>query len=69
MDRYATPDDTLVISGGLYDAPRIYNDEELQTDHLPFSAPPGQFRLEFFGEKEKGITLTSETPQVPPGSL
>lgn len=76
MDRYATPDDTLVISGGLYDAPRLYNssmtaydDEELQTDHLPISAHPGQYRLEFFGEKENGISLTSETLQVPPGSL
>ncbi|XP_077191114.1 uncharacterized protein LOC143836130 isoform X2 [Paroedura picta] len=76
VDIYATPDDTLVISGGLYDAPRTfsssmtaYEDGELQTDHLPFSVQHGQFRLEFFCEKEKGISLTSETLQGPPGSL
>ncbi|XP_054838019.1 uncharacterized protein LOC129331475 [Eublepharis macularius] len=74
VDRYATPDDTLVISGGLYDASynsntTMYEDEALQTDHLSFSAQPGQFRLEFFGEKENGISLTAETLKVPPGSL
>ncbi|XP_053104240.1 uncharacterized protein LOC128324107 [Hemicordylus capensis] len=77
VDRYATPDDTLVISGGLYDAPRIYNpdmmvyeDDELQTDHLPFSAQLGQFRLEFLpDEKEKDTSSTYETFQIPPGDL
>ncbi|XP_048354230.1 uncharacterized protein LOC125433613 isoform X1 [Sphaerodactylus townsendi] len=76
VDRYATPDDTLVISGGLYDAPRMYNssmtaheDEELQAHPFPFSDQPGQFRLEFFGEKGNSISLSYETLQVPPGSL
>ncbi|XP_061487891.1 uncharacterized protein LOC133387338 [Rhineura floridana] len=77
VDRYATPDDTLVISGGLYDAPRIYNssmtvyeDDELQTDQLPFSAQPGQFRLKFLpGEKEMDLSSSYETFQLPLGSL
>uniref|UniRef100_A0A8C5LRH5 Uncharacterized protein n=1 Tax=Leptobrachium leishanense TaxID=445787 RepID=A0A8C5LRH5_9ANUR len=53
-DRYSTPEDTLVISGGLYDAPRVYNpnmtvleDEDPQHDYVSFSSRPGQFRLEF----------------------
>uniref|UniRef100_A0A8D0GU92 Uncharacterized protein n=1 Tax=Sphenodon punctatus TaxID=8508 RepID=A0A8D0GU92_SPHPU len=73
-DRYTPPDDTLVISGGLYDAPRIYNpnmtvleDDEFQTDYLPFGTRPGQFRLEFLpGEKERGFSSNSETFQPPP---
>ncbi|XP_066479403.1 uncharacterized protein [Tiliqua scincoides] len=77
VDRYATPDDTLIISGGLYDAPRTYNpslmvyeDEDLQIDHLPFSAQHGQYRLEFLpGEKEKSPSSTYETFQIPPGEL
>ncbi|XP_030076253.1 uncharacterized protein LOC115481337 [Microcaecilia unicolor] len=60
-DRYSVPDDTLVISGGLYDAPRVYNpnmtvleDEDCQHDYLSFGSRPGQFRLEFLpGEKER----------------
>ncbi|XP_029428497.1 uncharacterized protein LOC115073808 isoform X3 [Rhinatrema bivittatum] len=60
-DRYSAPDDTLVISGGLYDAPRVYNpnmtvleDEECQHDYISFGSRPGQFRLEFLpGEKER----------------
>ncbi|XP_033008929.1 uncharacterized protein LOC117048781 [Lacerta agilis] len=78
VDRYATPDDTLVISGGLYDAPRIsnsnmtvYDDDELQIDQLPFSAQPGQYRLEFLpGEKEVNFSSTYEgTFQIPPGGI
>ncbi|XP_034979930.1 uncharacterized protein LOC118089406 isoform X2 [Zootoca vivipara] len=78
VDRYATPDDTLVISGGLYDAPRIsnsnmtvYDDDELQIDQLPFSAQPGQYRLEFLpGEKEVDFSSTYEgTFQIPPGGI
>ncbi|XP_053313545.1 uncharacterized protein LOC128475093 [Spea bombifrons] len=58
-ERYLPPEDTLVISGGLYDAPRIYNpnmsvleEEEVQHDYVSFGRP-GQFRLEFLpGDKE-----------------
>ncbi|KAG9464462.1 uncharacterized protein [Eleutherodactylus coqui] len=57
---YSPPDDTLVISGGLYDAPRIYNpnmtvleEEDPQPDYVSFSSRPGQFRLEFLpGDKD-----------------
>ncbi|XP_068125780.1 uncharacterized protein [Hyperolius riggenbachi] len=59
-DRYTPPDDTLVISGGLYDAPRIYNpnmtvleEEEPQNDYASFNSRSGQFRLEFLpGDKD-----------------
>ncbi|KAM4046657.1 uncharacterized protein ACNLHF_010164 [Anomaloglossus baeobatrachus] len=57
---YTPPDDTLVISGGLYDAPRIYNpnmtvleEEDSPPDYISFSNRPGQFRLEFLpGDKD-----------------
>ncbi|XP_071993782.1 uncharacterized protein [Engystomops pustulosus] len=57
---YTPPDDTLVISGGLYDAPRIYNpnmtvleEEDTQPEYVSFSNRPGQFRLEFLpGDKD-----------------
>ncbi|KAJ1139395.1 hypothetical protein NDU88_005768 [Pleurodeles waltl] len=60
VDHYMAPEDTLVISGGLYDAPRVYNptmtvfeDEESQHDYVSFASRPGQFRLEFLpGERE-----------------
>ncbi|XP_040193348.1 cell wall integrity and stress response component 2-like isoform X2 [Rana temporaria] len=59
-DGYSPPDDTLVISGGLYDAPRIYNpnmtvldEEESQNDYASINSRPGQFRLEFLpGDKD-----------------
>ncbi|KAJ6661059.1 hypothetical protein lerEdw1_016860 [Lerista edwardsae] len=71
VDRYATPEDTLVISGGLYDAPRMYNpslmiyeDDDLQNDHL------GQYRLAFLpGEEENNPSSTYETFQIRPGDL
>ncbi|KAK7145173.1 hypothetical protein R3I94_011313 [Phoxinus phoxinus] len=54
---FASPDDTLVISGGLYDGPQIYNptmtvqnEEEFPRD-IPASRP-AQFRLEFLGEDQ-----------------
>ncbi|XP_069489673.1 osteocalcin 2-like isoform X2 [Ambystoma mexicanum] len=67
VDRYSAPEDTLVISGGLYDAPRVYNptmtvleDEELHHDYVSFGSRPGQFRLEFLpGEKEAEPAVTS----------
>uniref|UniRef100_A0A803TEM2 Uncharacterized protein n=1 Tax=Anolis carolinensis TaxID=28377 RepID=A0A803TEM2_ANOCA len=75
-ERYTTQEDVLVISGGLYDAPRIYNpnmmyeDDELSNDHLPFSAQPGQLKLEFLsGEKEQNIFPAYETFQKTPGDL
>ncbi|XP_073443195.1 uncharacterized protein [Dendrobates tinctorius] len=56
---YTPPEDTLVISGGLYDAPRIYNpnmtvlEVESQPDYISFSNRTGQFRLEFLpGDKD-----------------
>ncbi|XP_066522495.1 sialomucin core protein 24-like isoform X2 [Hoplias malabaricus] len=51
---FAVPDDTLVISGGLYDGPQIYNptvttlnDEDQHT----FAYAPTQLRLEFLHEE------------------
>ncbi|KAF4112520.1 sialomucin core protein 24-like isoform X1 [Onychostoma macrolepis] len=55
---FALPDDTLVISGGLYDGPQIYNptmtvqNEEFQTDASGFPSRPTQFRLEFLREDQ-----------------
>ncbi|KAL1272437.1 hypothetical protein QQF64_028299 [Cirrhinus molitorella] len=55
---FALPDDTLVISGGLYDGPQIYNptmtvqNEEFQTDASGFASRPTQFRLEFLREDQ-----------------
>ncbi|XP_016395949.1 uncharacterized protein LOC107729778 isoform X1 [Sinocyclocheilus rhinocerous] len=55
---FALPDDTLVISGGLYDGPQIYNptmtvqNEEIQTDTSGFASRPTQFRLEFLREDQ-----------------
>ncbi|XP_077054064.1 uncharacterized protein LOC143706250 isoform X2 [Siphateles boraxobius] len=58
---FALPDDTLVISGGLYDGPQIYNptttvqnEEEFQTDIPGFASRPTQFRLEFLREDQDG---------------
>lgn len=77
VDRYTAPDDTLVISGGLYDAPRIcnsnmmvYEDDEFQNDNFLFNTQPQQLRLEFLpGEKENDFSSMYETFQIPPGSL
>ncbi|XP_024064993.2 uncharacterized protein LOC112113062 [Terrapene carolina triunguis] len=76
-DIYTTPDDTLMISGGLYDAPRVYNpnmtvldDDELQAEYLPFGARPGKFRLEILsGENYKGLSPTFDRFQTPPQHL
>ncbi|XP_041083245.1 uncharacterized protein LOC121299531 [Polyodon spathula] len=77
VDRYSAPDDTLVISGGLYDGIQIYNpnmtveeDEELHPEHRPFGSRAPQFRLEFLPEEQgrppsiEGSTF--ETFQAPP---
>ncbi|XP_063813368.1 uncharacterized protein LOC135051178 [Pseudophryne corroboree] len=57
---FSSPDDTLVISGGLYDAPRIYNpnmtvleEEESHHDYVSFSSRPGQYRLEFLPDDKE----------------
>ncbi|OCT94328.1 uncharacterized protein LOC108708063 [Xenopus laevis] len=68
-DRYSAPDDTLIISGGLYDGPRIYNpnmtaleEEDSQPDYVPFNSRPGQFRLEFLpGDKEMNPSFSGST--------
>ncbi|XP_056126336.1 sialomucin core protein 24-like isoform X2 [Rhinichthys klamathensis goyatoka] len=56
---FAVPDDTLVISGGLYDGPQIYNptmtvqnEEEFQTDIPGSASRPTRFRLEFLRENQ-----------------
>ncbi|XP_067316429.1 sialomucin core protein 24-like isoform X2 [Pseudorasbora parva] len=58
-ESFAVSDDTLVISGGLYDGPQIYNptmtvqnEEEFQTNTPGFASRPTQFRLEFLGEDQ-----------------
>ncbi|KAF4079107.1 hypothetical protein AMELA_G00189140 [Ameiurus melas] len=49
--QFVVTDDTLVISGGLYDGPQIYNSTvtALNEDHM-FTYTPTQFRLEFLHE-------------------
>ncbi|XP_074833924.1 uncharacterized protein LOC142002033 isoform X2 [Carettochelys insculpta] len=71
-DIYTTPDDTLVISGGLYDAPRVYNtsmtvpDDEPQAEYSPFGSTTGKFRLEILsGGNEKGFSPPFDTFQLP----
>ncbi|XP_061114131.1 sialomucin core protein 24-like [Conger conger] len=65
----SVPDDTLVISGGLYDGPEIFNsslaaDEDMgfHSDPPPFAPQPAQFRLEFLSEAQP------KPPPKPPGS-
>ncbi|XP_028854616.1 integumentary mucin C.1-like [Denticeps clupeoides] len=56
VDQFSPGDDTLIISGGLYDGPQIYNpsiNEELHSHHIPFDSRPTQFRLEFLREDEE----------------
>ncbi|XP_058861011.1 uncharacterized protein LOC117962410 [Acipenser ruthenus] len=82
VDRYSAPDDTLVISGGLYDGIRIYNpnmtvleedEEELHPEHRPFGSRAPQFRLEFLPEEQGRPPSTGgstfETFQAPPEEL
>ncbi|XP_041050782.1 sialomucin core protein 24-like isoform X3 [Carcharodon carcharias] len=62
---YNIPDDTLVISGGLYDESRVYNpnmtvleeDDELHSEYPAFTSKYSQFRLEFLPEERE---LTSQ---------
>ncbi|XP_015197865.2 uncharacterized protein [Lepisosteus oculatus] len=61
VNRYRTPEDTLVISGGLYDGPQIYNpnmtvldeDDEFHSENPAFTNQPPQFRLEFLSEEQE----------------
>ncbi|KAJ8258021.1 hypothetical protein GJAV_G00192280 [Gymnothorax javanicus] len=62
-DNYSAPDDTLVISGGLYDGQGIFNsaltvndDVGFHSDHPPFAPHPTQFRLEFLSEEPPNPT-------------
>ncbi|XP_067863898.1 sialomucin core protein 24-like [Heptranchias perlo] len=58
---YNIPDDTLVISGGLYDESRVYNpnmtvleeDDEIHSEYPAFSSKYSQFRLEFLPEESE----------------
>lgn len=59
-EQYAGADDTLVISGGLYDGPQIYNptmtvqnEEDFQGDASGFGYASSQFRLEFLKEEQQ----------------
>ncbi|XP_069797541.1 uncharacterized protein [Narcine bancroftii] len=55
------PNDTLVISGGLYDETRVYNpnmtileeDDELHVDYPAFTSKYSQFKLEFLPEERE----------------
>uniref|UniRef100_UPI00398F3034 uncharacterized protein n=1 Tax=Pristiophorus japonicus TaxID=55135 RepID=UPI00398F3034 len=59
---YNIPDDTLVISGGLYDESRVYNpnmtvleeDDELHGEYPGIISKYSQFRLEFLPEEREG---------------
>lgn len=62
----------MVISGGLYDGPQIYNptmtvqnEEEFQTDTYGFASRPTQFRLEFLREdQDRGLDHETSTFQT-----
>lgn len=54
------PNDTLVISGGLYDESRVYNpnmtveeDDELHVEYPAFTSKYSQFKLEFLPEERE----------------
>ncbi|KAI4902979.1 hypothetical protein NFI96_000542 [Prochilodus magdalenae] len=54
-EQFVVPDDTLVISGGLYDGPQIYNPTVTtlnDEDHPTFGYTPTQLRLEFLREEQ-----------------
>lgn len=54
-EHFVVPDDTLAISGGLYDGPQIYNPTVAalnDEDQLTFSYTPTQLRLEFLHEEQ-----------------
>ncbi|XP_060701179.1 sialomucin core protein 24-like [Hemiscyllium ocellatum] len=74
--RYNIPDDTLVISGGLYDESRVYNpnmsvlgeDDEFHGDYPAFASKYSQFRLEFLPEEreitDQGSSFNTFQPQI-----
>ncbi|KAG5274726.1 hypothetical protein AALO_G00139470 [Alosa alosa] len=49
VDLFAPPDDTLVISGGLYDGTQRNPDGDVTMDHS-FSGQPARLRLEFLND-------------------
>ncbi|XP_036426975.1 sialomucin core protein 24-like [Colossoma macropomum] len=54
-EQFVVPDDTLVISGGLYDGPQIYNPTVTtlnDEDQPTFAYTPTQLRLEFLREEQ-----------------
>ncbi|XP_072540769.1 uncharacterized protein [Salminus brasiliensis] len=54
-EHFVVPDDTLVISGGLYDGPQIYNPTVTalnDEDQPTFTYMPTQLRLEFLREEQ-----------------
>ncbi|KAJ8370352.1 hypothetical protein SKAU_G00103800 [Synaphobranchus kaupii] len=60
VDRFPAPDDTLVISGGLYDGPESFTsalttdeDTGFHSDQPPFAPQPTHFRLEFLSEEQQ----------------
>ncbi|XP_051986720.1 mucin-12-like isoform X2 [Xyrauchen texanus] len=64
---FTVPEDTLVISGGLYDGPHIYNptmtvqnEDEFQTDATGLAYRPTQFQLELLVE-DQGSALDRDT--------
>ncbi|XP_018580811.1 uncharacterized protein LOC108918206 isoform X3 [Scleropages formosus] len=72
VDRFVAADDTLVISGGLYDGPCIYNptintlneEEEFHNDQPPFAPRPTHFRLEFLNEDQESKSLDYKTSKL-----
>ncbi|XP_007899808.1 sialomucin core protein 24-like [Callorhinchus milii] len=64
---YNIPDDTLVISGGLYDDSRVYNpnmtiledDDDLRSEYPTFNSKYSQFRLEFLPEERESTASGS----------
>ncbi|XP_059509466.1 sialomucin core protein 24-like isoform X1 [Stegostoma tigrinum] len=73
---YNIPDDTLVISGGLYDESRVYNpnmtvleeDDEFHGDYPAVTSKYSQFRLEFLPEEREvtgqGSSFNTFQPQT-----
>lgn len=70
------PNDTLVISGGLYDESRVYNpnmtvleeDDDLHVDYPAFTSKYSQFKLEFLPEERdvsgQGASFTTFQPET-----
>ncbi|XP_035242726.1 A-agglutinin anchorage subunit-like [Anguilla anguilla] len=75
VERFVPADDTLVISGGLYDGPRVYNptmttaneDEDFHCDQPPFPSRSTQFQLKLLKEEgERPPSYEASTCQSSP---